>query len=72
MGTFFKWMKSAGSHLIGEHLLVIRGVTVVGEVKSPPPSVVDMMRGSCPSLVHTRVLKVFALTGKAEILLEQF
>ena len=56
--------------LFKDHLVVIRGVGIVGEVNSPPASVVDRMKVMCPSLA-ARVLKVFALTGKAEILLEQ-
>ena len=56
--------------LCENRLVVIRGVEVFGEVVSPPASVVDRMRVMCPSLLG-RVLKVFALTGKAEILLEQ-
>lgn len=56
--------------LVDDQLLVIRGVTVVGEVQSPPRSVVDMLGGSRPSL-SGRVQKVFQLTGKADILLEQ-
>lgn len=50
-------------------LLVIQGVSVVGHVESPPFSVVDMMRGPCPS-VFGQVTKLFTLAGKAEIQLE--
>lgn len=51
------------------HLLVVRGVSVVGHVESPPSSVIDMMRGPCPS-AFGQVNKLFTLTGKAEIQLE--
>lgn len=49
-----------------ERLLVVRGVSVVGHVENPPPSVIDMMRGPCPS-AFGQVVKLFTLTGKAEI-----
>lgn len=55
--------------LVDGRLMVIRGITVVGEVQSPPPSIIDQMRVRCPS-VSGRVIKRFALTGKAELLLE--
>jgi len=50
-------------------LLVVKGVSVVGRVDNPPSSVIDMMRGPCPS-AFGRVNRVFTLTGKAEIQLE--
>lgn len=56
--------------LVDGELLVIRGVTVVGRVESPPQSVVDAMSGFYPSLCG-QVLSIYALTGKAEIHLEQ-
>lgn len=55
--------------LIDDRLLVIRGITTVGHVENPPSSVLDMMRGMCPS-AFGRIVSVFSLTGKAEILLE--
>lgn len=55
--------------LLDDRLLVIRGVTVVGYVENPPSSVVDLMRGPCPS-VNGRIVSVFSMTNKAEILLE--
>lgn len=55
--------------LIGDRLLVVRGVTVVGEIENPPSSVLDMMHGPCPS-AFGRVVKLFSLTDKAEVLLE--
>jgi hypothetical protein len=55
--------------LIGNRLLVVRGVTVVGEVENPPLSVLDMMRWLCPS-TFGRVVRLFALTSKAEIIVE--
>lgn len=51
------------------HLVVIRGISTVGFIEDPPGSVVDMMRGICPS-AFGRVVSVFSLTDKAEILLE--
>lgn len=50
-------------------LLVVEGVSVVGHVDNPPSSVIDMMRGPCPS-AFGQVNKIFTLTGKAEIQLE--
>lgn len=47
-------------------LLVVKGVTVVGDVKDPPSSVIDMMRGPCPS-AFGQVSRTFTLTGKAEV-----
>jgi len=55
--------------LLGNRLLVIRGVSVVGHVENPPSSVLDMMRGPCPS-AFGRVVNLFSMTNKAEILLE--
>jgi hypothetical protein len=56
--------------VVDDQLLVIRGVSVVGKVESPPQSILDAMRGAFPSL-SGQVLSIFALTGKAEIHLEQ-
>ena len=50
-------------------LLVVQGVSVVGHVENPPSSVIDMMRGPCPS-AFGQVNTLFTLTGKAEIQLE--
>lgn len=50
-------------------LLVVQGVSVVGHVEDPPSSVIDVMRGPCPS-AFGQVNKLFTLTGKAEIQLE--
>lgn len=50
-------------------LAVVRDVSVVGHVENPPSSVIDMMRGPCPS-AFGQVNKLFTLTGKAEIQLE--
>jgi len=50
-------------------LLVVQGVSVVGHVENPPSSVIDVMRGPCPS-AFGQVNKLFTLTGKAEIQLE--
>ncbi|HEY4329738.1 MAG TPA: hypothetical protein VGN88_08375 [Phycisphaerae bacterium] len=50
-------------------LLVVQGVSVVGHIENPPSSIIDMMRGPCPS-AFGQVNKLFALTGKAEIQLE--
>jgi len=55
--------------LYGGRLALVRGVAVVGEVENPPSSVLDMMRGPCPS-AFGRVIKLFSLTKKAEVLLE--
>ena len=55
--------------LLGDRLLVICGVTVVGQIENPPSSVLDMMRGPCPS-AFGRVVKLFSLTNKAEVQLE--
>lgn len=55
--------------LLGDRLLVVRGVSVVGHVENPPPSVLDMLRGPCPSLLG-HVASLFELTNKAEIVLE--
>lgn len=56
--------------LIDDHLLVVRGVTVVGEIENPPSSVLDTMHGPCPS-AFGQVVKLFTLTNKAEIMLEE-
>lgn len=50
-------------------LLVVNGVTPVGVVENPPQSVVELMRGPSPS-IFARIVKVFPLTGKAELQLE--
>lgn len=50
-------------------LVVVRGVTIVGFVENPPSSVLDTIRGHCPS-AFGRVAKIYSLTKKAEILLE--
>lgn len=55
--------------LVEDDLLIIRGVTAVGRVEDPPPSVVETMRHISPS-AYGRVVTVFALTGKAEIIVE--
>lgn len=68
-GKFFTagdWYRLA---LTDRKLVVLRGITTVGEVASPPASVVDRMKTVSPSLTAT-VARVFALTGKAELSLE--
>lgn len=50
-------------------LLVVQGVSVVGYVENAPSSIIDMMRGPCPS-AFGHVDKLFTLTRKAEIQLE--
>lgn len=55
--------------LVGDDLLVIDGVRVVARVEDPPPSVLEIMRHISPSACG-RVVTVFALTGKAEVLVE--
>lgn len=50
-------------------LLVVRGVSVIGRVERPPPSLVNTMRCAFPSALGT-VNSVFSLTGMAEIQLE--
>jgi hypothetical protein len=55
--------------LVDDRLVVIRGITIVGHIENPPSSVLDTMRGPSPS-AFGRVLNVFRLTSKAEILLE--
>ncbi len=53
---------------LNNRLLVILGVTIVGAVENPPPSVIDMMRGPSPS-AHGHIINVFSLTNKADLLL---
>ncbi|TVQ33693.1 MAG: hypothetical protein EA376_01560 [Phycisphaeraceae bacterium] len=53
----------------GDCLNVIRGVSIVGKIENPPMSVRDKMRGPCPSALG-RVVKLYTLTKKAEIMLE--
>lgn len=48
---------------------VIRGISTVGHIENPPPSVLDTMRGTGESAVG-RVVASFSMTGKAELLLE--
>ncbi len=55
--------------LVEDDLLIIHGVTVVGRVEDPPQSVLDNIRHINPSACG-RVVTVFALTGKAEVLVE--
>jgi hypothetical protein len=52
-----------------DSILVIRDITVVGRLDNPPLSVIELMRGPLPS-VFGRVVRVFSLTGKAELQLE--
>lgn len=53
----------------GSAILVVRGVTAVGDIDNPPPSVLDTMRGACASGLG-RVAAIFSMTGKAELFLE--
>ena len=55
--------------LVEDDLLIIRGVTAVACVEDPPPSVVEVVRHISPS-AYGRVVTVFTLTGKAELLVE--
>ena len=55
--------------IVDQKLVVIRGVSIVGQIDSPPPSIIDMMHSRCPSVL-SRVVRVFTLTKKAELLLE--
>lgn len=48
---------------------VIRGVTAVGHIENPPPSILDSMQAAGAAAVG-RVVVNFSLTGKAELLLE--
>ena len=52
-----------------DSVLVIRGITVVGRLENPPRSVIEIMHGLVPS-AFGHVVKVFSLTGKAELQLE--
>jgi hypothetical protein len=61
-----RWYRLA---LCGERLVVLDGITTVGEVASPPPSVVDRMKTLSPG-VNATVTRVFSLTGKADLSLE--
>lgn len=53
----------------GNAILVVRGVTPVGDIENPPTSVLDTMRGACANGLG-RVAALFSMTGKAELLLE--
>lgn len=55
--------------MVEDGLLLIRDVTPIGRVENPPPSVMDVMRTISPS-ASGRIVKVFPLTGKAEVLVE--
>ncbi len=50
-------------------IAVIKGITIVGRIDDPPASVVDTMRGLCPSILSTTI-GVSSVDGKAELLLE--
>ena len=55
--------------LVDDDLLIIRGVTIVGRVEDPPQSVIDEIRIYNPCACG-RVVKLFTLTGRAEIQME--
>lgn len=63
MGDEYRLCRTEGE------IRVIRGVTAIGHIENPPPSILDTMRET-GSMGVGRVVAKYSLTEKAELLVE--
>lgn len=53
----------------GDSIIVVSGITQIGEIENPPSSVLYTMQDACQVAVG-RVGEIFSMSGKAELSLE--